>query len=100
MEDKLQVSYYCTEKYLDQFLGNFEIKDRPKRMLYRFLDDERETNFVPEIDFDYHLSGIKPADEILHFSPREDFNYGTLFVINRWKTSTWFQGLFASYGHI
>merc|ERR1711881_43674 len=44
MEEKqAPVSYYCTQQFLDSFLGNFQVSDRPKRMAYRYMDEERKS---------------------------------------------------------
>lgn len=47
-DDKSSIlSYYCTEEYLDKFLGEFQIKDRPKRMVYRFMNQEKKMDTLP-----------------------------------------------------
>ena len=38
-KDKL-INYYCSTEFIDLYLGNFRITDRPKRMIFRFLSEE------------------------------------------------------------
>ena len=34
------IQYYCSDDFLELYLGNFRICDRPKRMIFRFLSEE------------------------------------------------------------
>lgn len=76
MGDLTPVSYYCTETYLEKFLGDFKIQDRPKRMMHRFLDDERR-NISPPLEEDN--SRVKFVNQALYFSPRDNFLDGKAF---------------------
>ena len=38
-KDKL-INYYCSTEFIELYLGDFRITDRPKRMIFRFLSEE------------------------------------------------------------
>ena len=40
MEKDRLIHYYCSEDFLELYLGTFRICDRPKRMIFRFLSEE------------------------------------------------------------
>ena len=73
MGDSTPISFYCSEEYLDYFLGEFCIQDRPKRMMHRFLDDERKSvSPLPEHElFDNPISlELNPIKS--HSSPKKE----------------------------
>ena len=40
MEKDRLINYYCSDDFLELYLGGFRIADRPKRMIFRFLSEE------------------------------------------------------------
>jgi len=40
MEKDRLINYYCSDDFLELYLGGFRISDRPKRMIFRFLSEE------------------------------------------------------------
>lgn len=68
MEKDRLIQYYCSEDFLELYLGNFRICDRPKRMIFRFLSEE---NLLEDCETSSPVKpGIRPNDLFL-FSPDE-----------------------------
>ena len=68
MERDRLIQYYCSEDFLELYLGNFRICDRPKRMIYRFLSEE---NLLEDCETSSPVKpGIRPNNLFL-FSPDE-----------------------------
>ena len=63
MEKDRLIQYYCSDEFLELYLGSFRICDRPKRMIYRFLSEE---NLLEDCETSSPVKpGIRPNDLFL-----------------------------------
>ena len=80
------LSYYCTEEYLDKYLGDFQIKDRPKRKMYRFINEENKMEvLLPSKQKDFTNkstdSSVNKADQVRYPSRPMLIDKGTCTYI-------------------
>ena len=69
MEKDRLIQYYCSEDFLELYLGNFRICDRPKRMIYRFLSEE---NLLEDCETSSPVKpGIRPNNLFLFSSDKQ-----------------------------
>ena len=86
-EDRPPLSYFCTPQYLEHFLGNFEIHDRPKRAIGRFLDNElNPATYISEHDKTISKTNQdqSPRDIIMrdYYMPRSKISFKYIKITN------------------